>query len=150
MTENMRDEQPPQRQKVKDEAGGAELLSTLNASTRRRQNLLLGGVAAILLAGAAWFLLGTDDTGKTDTGKTDTDTTGGLDGEQLFLTNCSGCHGTDAMGSNNGPPLDREVQMLSDNQLIGIMLNGEGRMLAIEVSVEEAQAIVDYLRTLFP
>ncbi len=94
----------------------------------------------------------TDDTGTTDdTAKTDdTGTTGGLDGEQLFLTNCSGCHGTDAMGSNNGPPLDREVQMLSDNQLIGIMQNGEGRMPGIEVSVEEAQEIVNYLRTLFP
>ena len=76
MTENKRDEQPPKRQKAKDEAGSAELLATLNASTRRRQNLLLGGVAAVLLAGAAWFLLGTDGAGKTETDKTSVDTSG--------------------------------------------------------------------------
>ncbi|MEI6643261.1 MAG: hypothetical protein WCL10_14580 [Novosphingobium sp.] len=76
MTENKRDEQPPQRQKAKDEAGSAELLSTLNASTRRRQNLLLGGVAAVLLAGAAWFLLGTDSSNKAGTDKTSVDTSG--------------------------------------------------------------------------
>jgi conjugal transfer pilus assembly protein TraB len=76
MTENMRDEQPPVRQKAKDEAGTAELLSTLNASTRRRQNLLLGGVAAVLLVGATWFLLGTDSGTKAGTDKTSVDTSG--------------------------------------------------------------------------
>lgn len=89
---------------------------------------------------------GTDDS----TGGTDSGTTGGLDGESLYISNCSSCHGADAMGGNGGPPLDREVRMLNDSQLIQIMQNGEGRMPAIDVTTEEGQAIVDYLRTLFP
>ena len=82
----------------------------------------------------------------------DSDTDADLDGEQLFLDNCQECHGADGRGTRKGPDLKREIPQLDDAEIVDIILNGKGRneMPAIEVTEAEAQAIVDYLRTLFP
>ena len=54
-----------------DEALDTDLLATLNARTARRQRLAIGGIGAVLLAGAAWYMFGTNPTGnKSDESKT--------------------------------------------------------------------------------
>lgn len=68
-----------------------------------------------------------------------------LDGAALFAENCARCHGDDARGSRSGPDLSREMR-LSDAQILRVIQNGEGDMPAIEVTEEEAQAIIDWLR----
>ncbi|MES2641756.1 MAG: cytochrome c [Myxococcota bacterium] len=95
-----------------------------------------------------------DDTGAaadtdTDTDSdTDTDTDLGPDGAALYSANCSSCHGDSAEGTRSAPPLEGEMR-LSDTQLVGIIRNGKEEMPAVDVTEEEALAIVGWLRALF-
>ena len=79
----------------------------------------------------------------------DTDTDPGLDGEQLYMDNCAECHGTDGRGTREGPDITGEVDRHDDAFLIGVIRNGRERMPAIDVTNEEAQAIVDWMRANF-
>lgn len=36
-------------------------------------------------------------------------TTQGMDGEQLFVQNCAACHGVQAVGTKQGPPLVHKI-----------------------------------------
>lgn len=74
----------------------------------------------------------------------DSSTTPGLDGAQLYADTCAGCHGADGHGGS-APDLSRELGK-TDAQLIEIILNGDGRMPPQDVTQEEAQAIVDWMR----
>ncbi len=83
---------------------------------------------------------------------TDTGPARPTDGAGLYTMFCSGCHGDDGKGlTGKGPDITAELDRKSDDQLIDIILNGQGRneMPAIAVSEEEAQLIVDYLREAF-
>ena len=55
-------------------------------------------------------------------------------------------HGT---GGANGPNIVPQLDRLSDAQIIRVILEGEGRMPAQDVTEEEAQAIVDHMRANF-
>lgn len=64
-------EAPKSMRARSDEAHDTDLLATLNARTARRQRLAIGGIGAVLLAGAAWYMFGTNGTGgKSDESKT--------------------------------------------------------------------------------
>ena len=100
----------------------------------------------------------TNDTAVADTASSDTAADSGgdsaalPDGQTLYLDNCSRCHGEDAGGvRGQGPAINAEIDKLSDEQIIDIILNGKGRdeMPAIDVTEAEAQLIVDYMRENF-
>ena len=64
-------EAPKSMRARSDEAHDTDLLATLNARTARRQRLAIAGIGAVLLAGAAWYMFGTNGTGsKSDESKT--------------------------------------------------------------------------------
>ncbi len=78
----------------------------------------------------------------------ESDTPPALDGGELFGDVCAVCHAADGTGTAAGPNITGELRK-SDEQLIDIMRNGDGRMPAQDVSREEAQAIVDWMRETF-
>lgn len=117
---------------------------------------------SILLAGLLAFTACAGGSEKSDTEASDTDAsetdtpsdtdatdTEALDGGELFSTHCSSCHGSDGTGTGNGPNIVGEVSRHSDEDIIDVILNGEDRMPAIEVTEEEAQLIVDWMRENF-
>lgn len=98
---------------------------------------------------------GADSAADTSAG-TDTDTDTGpepeLTGAELYERHCSACHGADGTGvRNQGPNIVPELDKLSDQQIIDIILNGKGRneMPPIAVTEDEAQRIVDFMRESF-
>jgi mono/diheme cytochrome c family protein len=66
-------------------------------------------------------------------------------GEELYLYRCSGCHGEDGGGTAAGPNIRNELGK-SDEALIRVILEGEDDMDPVNVTEEEAQLIVDYMR----
>lgn len=96
------------------------------------------------------------DTGLGGDTSADTDTDTGVEevltGAELYEAHCASCHGDDGRGvRNKGPDLTGEIGRMSDAQIIEIILNGKGRneMPAIDVTEEEAQRIVDFMRESF-
>ncbi|OYU37287.1 TrbI/VirB10 family protein [Novosphingobium sp. PASSN1] len=77
MTDDKTEQHRPPRPAESGGNADRDLLATLNKRTQRRQNLLLGGIAAVLLAGSAWFLFGAESSDKASATKTTVDT-GGL------------------------------------------------------------------------
>ncbi len=71
-----------------------------------------------------------------------------VDGASLYATHCATCHGPSAEGAS-GPGLESEFSRHTDEELILVILNGQGTMPPTDVTTEEAQAIVDHVRSLF-
>jgi|GEM_PF-4524883 len=100
---------------------------------------------------------GTGDDGTGDDGSGGDGSDGGAtgddggapDGASLYATYCASCHGASGEGAASGPPLESEVNRHTDEELIAVIQEGDGSMPAIDVTDEEAQAIVDFMRTLF-
>jgi PQQ-dependent dehydrogenase (methanol/ethanol family) len=74
------------------------------------------------------------------------------DGKDLFVTNCAGCHGADARGSDRAPRLaeSSRLRALSThdlNELISRGIPSKG-MPAFDLSVYELHAITAFLRSL--
>jgi cytochrome c oxidase cbb3-type subunit III len=75
-------------------------------------------------------------------------------GQQLFSSNCSGCHGLDGHGGEHGPNIatTAEVQRLSDRDIFGIVRDGIAGtgMPAFRSKFDTAQlnAVVGYVRVL--
>lgn len=75
-------------------------------------------------------------------------------GQQLFSSNCSGCHGLDGRGGEHGPNIatTAEVQRLSDRDIHGIVRDGipTAGMPPFRVRFDAAQldAVVSYVRVL--
>jgi len=85
--------------------------------------------------------------GQGSTGSSDGDAP--PDGNALFELYCSGCHGQAGVGGSGGA-LEERVLRYTDTELRSIILNGSGRMGAVAVWPDEADAIVNHLRDLFP
>jgi cytochrome c oxidase cbb3-type subunit 3 len=75
-------------------------------------------------------------------------------GQQLFSSNCAGCHGLDARGGEHGPNIatTSEVQRLGDRDILRIVrdgISGAG-MPAFRSKFDDAQlqAVVSYVRVL--
>lgn len=62
-------------------------------------------------------------------------------GEALFSTNCSGCHGADATGSESGPDI---AGIEDSDETIGIIMEGDGSMPAFGESLSD-QDVSDIL-----
>ncbi|MGI9073070.1 MAG: c-type cytochrome [Bryobacteraceae bacterium] len=75
-------------------------------------------------------------------------------GQQLFSSNCSGCHGLDGHGGEHGPNIatTAEVQRLSDRDILGVVRDGIPAvgMPAFRSKFDAAQlnAVVSYVRVL--
>jgi mono/diheme cytochrome c family protein len=70
-------------------------------------------------------------------------------GEQLFALHCAACHGADGSGGSQGVDLREEVPHHSDRELVRIMANGTGIMLAPGLSDQEIADVLAYLRATF-
>lgn len=75
-------------------------------------------------------------------------------GQQLFSSNCSGCHGLDGHGGEHGPNIasTAEVQRLSDHDILAVVRDGipAAGMPAFRFRFDAAQlnAVVSYVRVL--
>jgi cytochrome c oxidase cbb3-type subunit III len=75
-------------------------------------------------------------------------------GQQLFSSNCAGCHGLDGHGGEHGPNIatTAEVQRLSDRDILGVVRDGiaAAGMPAFRSRFDDAQlnAVVSYVRVL--
>jgi len=76
-----------------------------------------------------------------------TESTGGdpTEGADLFATTCAACHGSDGTGSS-GPDLTSAVPSLDDDTIIDIILNGTGTMGAQNLTEDEANDVLAYMR----
>ena len=75
------------------------------------------------------------------------------EGEQLFATNCAGCHGLDGHGGERAPDIvgRREVQKLSDaalKRIVGEGIPGTGMPSFRSLGEPKVQAVVHQLRAL--
>ena len=66
-------------------------------------------------------------------------------GQQLFVQNCSGCHGVNRKGKGMAPSLVGLENRMLDDEAIGVILHGRNAMPPIPVSARQRQQIVDYL-----
>jgi mono/diheme cytochrome c family protein len=71
-----------------------------------------------------------------------------LNGEELYTTHCTSCHGALGEGTGEGPGITQELHH-SDADLLDIIINGRGPMPQINVTEEEGMAIIDYMRATF-
>ena len=85
-----------------------------------------------------------EDTEQEDTEETEDEA---LNGEALYFMHCQSCHGDVGQGGSE-QAIAHELHH-SDEDLIDVILNGDGDMAPVDVSPEEAQAIVDHMRSVF-
>ena len=71
------------------------------------------------------------------------------DGEDIFASSCSGCHGADG-DSGSAPQLSVMVPTLDDDELVQIIEDGTGSMPGGLVSSDDLQTLISYLRETFP
>ena len=70
-------------------------------------------------------------------------------GEALYNQHCANCHGIDGSGVDDvGPSFLNELHH-SDAELIEVMLEGRGSMPPTPITQEEAESIMEYIRTNF-
>jgi conjugal transfer pilus assembly protein TraB len=111
MTDTTREAAPPAPAAQPDEHEGGNLVR-LNARTAKRKQLLLAGVGAVLLVGGSWFIFGSDDP-KQDgkVGGTETIDTAGLVNRDLSQREFVAVYG------NRLDAVSREQKALKDAQL---------------------------------
>lgn len=98
---------------------------------------------ATLVLGSAVFLAAC---GGGDS-KTSDDETAELSGEKVVQKSCATCHGGQLQGAN-APALDKIGSKYSEEKLLDIILNGQGKMPAGLLKGEEAEAAAAYLAEL--
>ncbi|HSP20745.1 MAG TPA: cytochrome c [Planococcus sp. (in: firmicutes)] len=101
----------------------------------------------ILLFGSALVLGacgGGEDTAEppADSGNGDT---AAVDAEQVVQQNCISCHGENLEGQGNFPALNDVGARLSEEEILGIIENGQGAMPAKIIEGEEATAVATWL-----
>jgi cytochrome c551 len=69
-------------------------------------------------------------------------------GEALFAGTCSGCHGADG-DSGTAPMLSERIPAASDEEIVGVMIEGSGNMPPVSVEDQEAADILAFLRASF-
>jgi len=110
------------------------------------RTLMLGtllATGAVLAAGCPGDP--SDDTETTD--DTDTDTAG-IEGSDVFASNCQSCHGASGGGTGAGPDLSTRVPGLSVDDVKGIVRDGSGTMTgftADQIPDDEVDAVAEYV-----
>lgn len=77
-----------------------------------------------------------------DSGDGDTAT---IDAEQVVQQNCISCHGENLEGQGNFPALNDVGSRLSEEEIAGVIENGQGAMPAGIIKGEEAAAVAKWL-----
>ncbi|MCB9763527.1 MAG: cytochrome c [Alphaproteobacteria bacterium] len=85
----------------------------------------------------------TDDSAADDTGTLE------MDGAVLYADHCETCHGPSGGGTASGPNIRPELGRHDDAFIVDVILNGHGDMEPVDVTAEQAQAIVDWMRANF-
>lgn len=92
---------------------------------------------ALLVAGVLG-LMGCEDSGP-------------VQGSSVYFELCASCHAADGRGSDKGPSLVEEAAELGRDDIIDVVLDGEGLMNPQPLSLAEAEAVADFvLDTLVP
>ena len=91
-----------------------------------------------------------DDTDPEDTNDPNNNDSGSqtLNGAELYDLNCSGCHGADGEGTGNNPNIIQALNF-SNDELSDIIIYGMDAMPAINLTEDEAMAIINYMRSNF-
>lgn len=71
-------------------------------------------------------------------------------GAALFSSRCAVCHGDDGSGGSQGVNIADHVPYHSDEDLVELLAEGEGRMPAPGLSDQEIADVLAYLRATFP
>jgi len=73
------------------------------------------------------------------------------DGARLYFDTCASCHSADGRGSDRGPALTTEAAGFEVDEIVDVILDGEGLMNPVELSIEEAEAVATFVHeTLLP
>ena len=72
-----------------------------------------------------------------------------LPGRALYYAECLGCHGTQGNGSDQAPAVHEALAGWTDSALIDVMVDGQGDMEPRDISREDGQHIVDWMRATF-
>lgn len=87
---------------------------------------------------------GGEDTAEPPADSGDGDTAA-VDAEQVVQQNCISCHGENLEGQGNFPPLNDVGARLSEEEILGVIENGQGAMPAGIIEGEEATAVAKWL-----
>jgi len=71
-----------------------------------------------------------------------------VDGEEVYALHCAMCHGEEGTGVS-GPDLTSTVPGYSDTELMSILQDGIGGMVAPNLTPAEENGLLDYLRSEF-
>jgi len=72
-----------------------------------------------------------------------------ISGAEVYASDCGGCHGSDGEGAATNPSLVDAVPLLSDEDLMDVLLNPQGSMAIISLTQAEADAVFSYVRERF-
>jgi mono/diheme cytochrome c family protein len=73
------------------------------------------------------------------------------DGASLYFSVCADCHAADGRGSDRGPDLTEAAVELSVDDIVTVVLDGEGLMNPQTLDAAEAEAVASFvLDTLVP
>ncbi|MFT5683163.1 MAG: mono/diheme cytochrome c family protein [Myxococcota bacterium] len=87
-----------------------------------------------------------------DTGETESALS--LDGDpdcgaEIFVADCTGCHGASGEGTEQGPGLSEHVQGHSDAALLAVLVLGTDEMPAAELTQQGYADVLAHLRATF-
>lgn len=68
-----------------------------------------------------------------------------VDAEQVVNRACISCHGENLEGRGNFPPLDDVGARLSEEEILDIIINGQGAMPPRIIEGAEAEAVAEWL-----
>lgn len=68
------------------------------------------------------------------------------DGGALYVATCVECHGADGRGTDEGPEILTALAEYPDAAILQLILIGYDRMPAQDLTAEEAQAVIDWMR----
>lgn len=75
----------------------------------------------------------------------DTTETATLDAEKIVNAKCISCHGNNLEGRGNFPALDDIGARMTQEEILDVIENGQGRMPGKIISGEDAQAVAEWL-----
>ncbi|TFD95817.1 cytochrome c551 [Jeotgalibacillus sp. R-1-5s-1] len=100
----------------------------------------------LALAAGSVLVLGACGGGEetTDSGSGEQASSGELDPREVYVGNCSGCHG-DNLEGGSGPNLEDVGSRYSYDEILDIIQNGKGRMPGNLIEGEEAEVVAQWL-----
>lgn len=70
-----------------------------------------------------------------------------LTGEKIVMTSCATCHGGQLQGMGNTPALNNVGSRLSEEEILGIIVNGRNGMPGGLITGADAEAAAAWLAT---